>query len=42
MEKDKREVRRVQRKMTPSGKAAQTPAHGISKRGLGREVRRGL
>ena len=27
---------------SPSGEAAQTPAHGISKRGLGREVRRGL
>ena len=25
-----------------SGEAAQTPAHGISKRGLGREARRGL
>ena len=24
------------------GEAAQTPAHSISKRGLGREVRRGL
>ena len=27
---------------SPSGEAAQTPAHSISKRGLGREVRRGL
>ena len=27
---------------SPSGEAAQTPAHGISKRGLGREVRRRL
>ena len=27
---------------SPSGEAAQTPAHGISKRGLGREARRGL
>ena len=27
---------------SPSGEAAQMPAHGISKRGLGREVRRGL
>ena len=27
---------------SPSGEAAQTPAHGISKRGLGREVRHGL
>ena len=27
---------------SPSGEAAQTPAHGISKRGLGREVRCGL
>ena len=27
---------------SPSGEAAQTPAHGISKRGLGREVLRGL
>ena len=27
---------------SPSGEAAQTPAHGISKRGLGREERRGL
>ena len=27
---------------TPSGEAAQTPAHGISKRGLGREAWRGL
>ena len=26
----------------PSGEAAQTPAHGISKRGLGREARRRL
>ena len=24
---------------SPSGEAAQTPAHGISKRGLGREAR---
>ena len=28
--------------ISPSGEAAQTPAHGISKRGLGREVRHGL
>ena len=27
---------------SPSGEAAQMPAHGISKRGLGREVRCGL
>ena len=27
---------------SPSGEAAQTPASTISKRGLGREVRRGL
>ena len=27
---------------SPSGEAAQTPAHGISKWGLHREVRRGL
>ena len=27
---------------SPSGEAAQTPAHGIGKWGLGREVRRGL
>ena len=27
---------------SPSGEAAQTPAHGISKWGLGREVRHGL
>ena len=27
---------------SPSGEAAQTPAHGISKWGLGREARRGL
>ena len=27
---------------SPSGEAAQMPAHGISKQGLGREVRRGL
>ena len=27
---------------SPSGEAAQTPAHAISKWGLGREVRRGL
>ena len=27
---------------SPSGEAAQTPAHAISKRGLGREARRGL
>ena len=27
---------------SPSGEAAQTPAHGISKQGLGREVGRGL
>ena len=27
---------------SPSGEAAQTPAHSISKRGLGREARRGL
>ena len=27
---------------SPSGEAAQTPGHGISKRGLGREARRGL
>ena len=27
---------------SPSGEAAQTPAHGTSKRGLGREARRGL
>ena len=27
---------------SPTGEAAQTPAHGISKRGLGREVWRGL
>ena len=27
---------------SPSGEAAQTPAHGISKRGLGREAQRGL
>ena len=27
---------------SPSGEAAQTPAHGISKQGLGREVRREL
>ena len=27
---------------SPSGEAAQTPAHGISNRGLGREVRRRL
>ena len=27
---------------SPSGEAAQMPAHAISKRGLGREVRRGL
>ena len=27
---------------SPSGEAAQMPAHAISKRGLGREARRGL
>ena len=27
---------------SPSREAAQAPAHGINKRGLGREVRRGL
>ena len=27
---------------SPSGEAAQTPAHGISKQGLGREAGRGL
>ena len=27
---------------SPSGEAAQTPAQGISKQGLGREVQRGL
>ena len=27
---------------SPSGEAAQTPAHGISKQGLGRETGRGL
>ena len=27
---------------SPSGELAQTPAHAISKRGLGREARRGL
>ena len=27
---------------SPSGEAAQTPAHAISKRGLGREAQRGL
>ena len=28
--------------LAPSGEAAQTPAHTISKQGLGREVRLGL